>query len=92
MYVASDALTQHCRSGTDVDDAIRFHALRPSPCPATTATSAQHYAGNVVDLPLTAPGDHVVFAWFDAQRQWDASRTAGIVQRVPTPTHRRAVQ
>jgi hypothetical protein len=34
MYVASDALTQHCPSGTGIDDAIRFgdairfHALR----------------------------------------------------------------
>ena len=45
----------------------------------------------VVDLPLLTPGDHVVHAWFDAQGEWDASRSA-IYQRVPIPPRRRAVR
>jgi hypothetical protein len=45
-----------------------------------------------IDLPLTAPGDHVVFAWFDAQGDWDASRSAGVIQHVPTPARRRAAR
>src|SRR5205085_2665474 len=44
-----------------------------------------------VDLPITTPGDHVVFAWFDAQGAWDASRSGGVIQHVPAP-RRRAVQ
>jgi hypothetical protein len=51
-------------------------------------------AGGVasVDLPLPAAGDHWLSAWYDAQGQWDASRSAVILQRVPIPPRRRATQ
>ena len=45
-----------------------------------------------VELPLTTPGDHLIFAWFDAQGEWDASRSAGIIQHVPIPPRRRAAR
>ena len=45
-----------------------------------------------VELPFTTTGDHIVFAWFDAQGEWDASRSAGIIQHVPTPPRRRAAR
>jgi hypothetical protein len=43
-----------------------------------------------VDLPVPTPGDHLVYAWFDAQGEWDASRTPVTLQRVPLPRRRAA--
>ena len=34
-----------------------------------------------VELPLTTPGDHSIYAWFDAQGDWDASRSPVILLR-----------
>ena len=38
-----------------------------------------------------APGDHRLYAWYDAQGQWDASRSPTIMRRV-TPARRRAAR
>ena len=45
-----------------------------------------------VDLPADTPGDHHLYAWFDAQGEWDASRSPVILQRVTIPPRRRAAR
>ena len=45
-----------------------------------------------VDLPSLTPGQHQLQAWFDAQGDWDASRSPIIVQNVTVPPRRRAVR
>jgi hypothetical protein len=38
------------------------------------------------------PGDHTIYAWFDAQGEWDASRSPVLIQHVPAPPRRRAAR
>ncbi len=45
-----------------------------------------------VDVPLLTPGAHKIYAWYDAQGQWDASRSPAITQIVPVPPRQRAVR
>lgn len=51
-------------------------------------------AGGVatVDLPSTTVGQHQLYAFFDAQGEWDASRSVFVAQRITIPPRRRATR